>query len=115
MVKAYKKRFKTVDPFTEDALLTLARMSRGIFRRFLRYITLTLQHWETKKSGRIDTTIVKEAVKVERLAEGMERELAELLPRWHALTLSSTEVGSLRSLHYGHYVVRCSHGSRPSL
>jgi hypothetical protein len=80
MVEAYKKRFKTVDPFREDALLTLARMSRGIFRRFLRYITMTLQHWKTKKSGPIDATIVMEAVTVERLAEDRKRELAELFP-----------------------------------
>jgi hypothetical protein len=39
MVEAYRKRFKAIEPFTEDALLTLARMSRGIFRCFLRYIT----------------------------------------------------------------------------
>jgi len=43
MVEAYRKRFKTIEPFAEDALLTLARVSRGIFRRFLRYITLTLR------------------------------------------------------------------------
>ena len=43
MVEAYRKRFKALAPFTEDALFTLARMSRGIFRRFLRYITLALQ------------------------------------------------------------------------
>jgi hypothetical protein len=56
MVEAYRKRFKAIDPFTEEALLTLARMSRGIFRRFLRYITVTVQHWETGKEGPIDAT-----------------------------------------------------------
>ena len=81
MVEAYQKRFKIYEPFTEDALLVLARMSRGIFRRFLRYITLTLRHWEVDGKGPIDTTIVKEAVTVERLAEDMERELAELFPK----------------------------------
>jgi len=49
MVEAYKRRFKNIDPFTEDALLTLARMSRGIFRLFLRYIMLTLDLWEEKQ------------------------------------------------------------------
>jgi len=43
MLEAYRKRFKAIEPFAEDALLTLARMSRGIFRRFLRYIMVTLQ------------------------------------------------------------------------
>jgi hypothetical protein len=47
-------------------LFTLARMSRGILRRFLRYITLSLQHWETDGKGPMDTTIVKEVVAVER-------------------------------------------------
>lgn len=55
MVEAYRKRFKAIDPFTEDALLNLARMSRGIFRRFLRYITLTIRHWEIDAKGPIDS------------------------------------------------------------
>src|SRR5208282_422379 len=59
MVEAYRKRFKGVEPFTEDALLNLARMSRGIFRRFLRYITLTLTHWEASGKGIIDRAMVK--------------------------------------------------------
>jgi hypothetical protein len=41
MLEAYLKRFKTPEPFTEDAILLLARMSRGIFRRFLRYLILS--------------------------------------------------------------------------
>ena len=80
MVEAYRRRFKALAPFTEDALFTLARMSRGIFRRFLRYITLTLRRWETDRKDSIDTRIVKEAVTVEGLAEDMELELTELFP-----------------------------------
>lgn len=87
MVEAYRKRFKVIDPFTEDALLNLARMSRGIFRRFLRYITLTLRRWEICGKGPIDTAIVKEAVPVARLAEDMETELAELFPKHSDLRL----------------------------
>jgi len=67
-------------------------MSRGIFRRFLRYITLTLQRWETKRSGRIDTAIVKEAVTVERLAEDMELELGELFPKQSDLRLQAVRL-----------------------
>jgi len=81
MVEAYRKRFKALAPFTEDALLTLGRMSRGIFRRFLRYITLTLQYSESHGKKIIDTETVKEAVTVERLAEDMELELVELFPK----------------------------------
>src|SRR3972149_11392061 len=67
-------------------------MSRGIFRRFLRYITLTLQRWETKRSGRIDTAIVKEAVTVERVAEDMELELTELFPKQSDLRLQAVKL-----------------------
>jgi DNA-binding MarR family transcriptional regulator len=67
-------------------------MSRGIFRRFLRYISLALRHWETKKSGPIDTTIVKEAVTVERLAEDTELELAELFPKQSDLRLQAVRL-----------------------
>jgi len=96
MVEAYRKRFKAIEPFTEDALLTLARMSRGIFRRFLRYITLTLQYSESHGKKIIDTETVKEAVTVERLAEDMELEFVELFPKQSDLRLQA--VGLLMHL-----------------
>jgi hypothetical protein len=94
MVEAYRKRFKAIEPFTEDALLTLGRMSRGIFRRFLRYIMLTLDLWQTRREhrGRIDTTVVEEAVTVERLAEDMELELVELFPKQSDLRLQAVRL-----------------------
>jgi hypothetical protein len=92
MVEAYRKRFKAIEPFTEDALLTLARMSRGVFRRFLRYITLTLTRWETEGKGPIDTAIVKEAVTVARLVEDMELELVELFPKQSELRLQAVRL-----------------------
>jgi uncharacterized membrane protein len=92
MAEAYQERFKTYDPFTEDALLTLARMGRGIFRRFLRYITLTLQYSESHSKKIIDTETVKEAVTVERLAEDMELELVELFPKQSDLRLQAVRL-----------------------
>jgi len=92
MVEAYRKRFKAIEPFTEDALLTLARMSRGIFRRFLRYITLTLRHWEIGGEGPIDAASVKEAVTAARLAEDMELELVELFPKQSDLRLQAVRL-----------------------
>jgi energy-coupling factor transporter ATP-binding protein EcfA2 len=92
MVEAYRKRFKTIKPFTEDALLALGRMSRGIFRRFLRYITLTLQYSESHGKKIINTETVKEAVTVERLAEDMELELVELFPKQSDLRLQAVRL-----------------------
>jgi len=90
MVEAYEKRFKTYEPFTEDALL--ARMGRGIFRHFLRYITLTLQYSESHSKKIIDTETVEAAVTVERLAEDMELELAELFPKQRYLRLQAVQL-----------------------
>jgi len=80
---SYVQRFKSTWPFTEDALLTLARMSRGVFRRYLRYITLSLDLWErrTERSGEIDVGLVNEAVPFEQLSEDMSLELEELFPK----------------------------------
>ena len=94
MVEAYVKQFKTTEPFTDDALLTVARMSRGIFRRFLRYISLTLDLWSTgsQPPRSIDTATVKKAVTAERLAEDMELELVELFPKHSDLRLQAVRL-----------------------
>ena len=94
MVEAYMKRFKKPDPFTEDALLTLARMSRGIFRRYLRYIMSTLDQWEysPKPHGPINVEIVNKAVTPDRLAQDMEYELQELFPRQSDLRLQAVRL-----------------------
>ena len=94
MVEAYVKQFRTTKPFTDDALLTLARMSRGMFRRFLRYISLTLDLWSTKSQprGQIDTATVKKAVTAERLSEDMELELVELFPKHSDLRLQAVRL-----------------------
>jgi DNA-binding transcriptional ArsR family regulator len=94
MVRVYVHRFEGAQPFTEKSLLKLAQMSRGIFRRFLRYILLSLDLWEEKadRGEVIDVDLVVEAVPVERLAEDMELELFALFPkqsdlRWLAVRL----------------------------
>lgn len=94
IVEAYAKQFGMTEPFTDDALLAVARMSRGIFRRFLRYISLTLDLWSTgsQPPGLIDTATVKRAVTAERLAEDMELELVELFPKHSDLRLQAVRL-----------------------
>jgi DNA-binding transcriptional ArsR family regulator len=90
MVEAYRHQFNSLKPFTPEALLAVARMSRGIFRRFLRYITLTLDLWEDRHRGsgdHIDVATAQAAVTTERLAEDMELELSELFPKHSDLRL----------------------------
>ncbi len=83
MLEVYKKRFKTFHPFIDDALLMLAKMSRGIFRRFLRYITETVDAWDALPEPRkpIDAELVKKTITTERLVEDMEKELLDLFPK----------------------------------
>jgi len=82
LVEACKKRFPDLKVFTEDALLLLARMSRGIFRRFLRYTTLALDYQErTSTPLPITADQVREAIPPHILAEDMDQQLTEIFPR----------------------------------
>ena len=94
MLEAYSKRFGTTEPFTKDALFAVARMSRGIFRRYLRYIGLTLDLWQSKRrlGELIDEETVREAITVERLAQDMELEVSELFPKQSDLRLQAVRL-----------------------
>ncbi|MCJ7506412.1 MarR family transcriptional regulator [Candidatus Bathyarchaeota archaeon] len=82
ITKFYEEKFKGTDPYTNDALLLLARMSRGIFRRFLKYLNLTLDHQEqTNSPPPITVDQVREAVPPQLLAEDMDQQLAEVFPK----------------------------------
>ena len=43
LVEAYKRKWEDVKPFTQDALFLIAELSRGVFRRFLKYIQLLIE------------------------------------------------------------------------
>jgi len=93
MLRAYRLRFDTLEPFAEEALLTLAYMSRGIFRRFKNYISLTLNLWMSEgKSEEIDPATVRRAVPIERIVEDMELELKPLFPKHSELSIMAVRV-----------------------
>jgi hypothetical protein len=94
MVEAYERRFGTLNPFTAEVLATLARMSRGVFRRYLRYISMAIEHWEGQPTHNesIEASLVKEAIPIERLAEDMELELSELFPKQGDLRYQSVQL-----------------------
>ena len=73
MLEAYIKKFGSTYPFTEDALQTISRMSRGIFRRYLRYINLTLDSWLNKQKRRtpINTETVTKAVTYKKMVDNL--------------------------------------------
>ena len=89
MLEAYLKSLKKIYPFSKESILTLAQMSRGVFRRFLKYITITLDFWTNSKNQKIpiNPDLVKQAITQDRLAEDMELELLELFPKHSDLRL----------------------------
>lgn len=77
LIEAYKLRNKTVEPFTEDALRLIAELSRGIFRRFLKYIQITI---EKNLNAEVPLSVenVNNAITEDLLIEDMELELSDI-------------------------------------
>ena len=86
MLEAYKHKFETTYPFDENALLEVARMSRGIFRRFLKYIRVCIDQLlikpENERAGAIplNSDFVRNAISLQQIAADMELELSEFFP-----------------------------------
>lgn len=80
MVEAYKRKWMSVEPFTEDALIQLAALSRGIFRRFLKYVMACIKEVAINRTGYpITVEVVKTTVTLEQRAKDMELELTDIL------------------------------------
>lgn len=79
LVEAYKKKWETSEPFTDDALLLIAEYSRGVFRRFLKYIQVCIERTVTEqKEFPITVSLVKETVTLDKLVKDMELELSDI-------------------------------------
>lgn len=82
LVQAYKQKWKSVEPFTEEALLLIAELSRGVFRRFLKYIVLSIETAVNirpeEKEKPLDRKLVEEAVSMEQIMQDMDLELSEV-------------------------------------
>lgn len=93
LVGFYEKQFNGTTPFTRDGLLLLARMSRGIFRRFLRYIILTLdRHEQAKTPLPITADQVHESIPPQLLAQDMDQQLTEIFPKQPDLRIEAVKL-----------------------
>jgi hypothetical protein len=83
MKRSYVTIFGGSYPFDEAALLELGGLSRGIYRRFKRYISLTIRtlQWHLGPSELITPGLVRKVITSERLAEDLDTELEELFPK----------------------------------
>jgi hypothetical protein len=81
LLEAYARKWDGYAPFTEEALQYIAKMSRGIFRRFKRYIGLTIETRIPERaqadvsSAPIGLEVVKKSVTDEEVMRDMDKEL----------------------------------------
>jgi hypothetical protein len=78
LMGAYTRKWEGSAPFTEEALQYVAKISRGIFRRFKRYIALALGAWIEERpsdTGPIDLVFVKACVTEDELMRDLRKEL----------------------------------------
>jgi len=79
LVATYKLRWGTVEPFTENSLTLLADLSRGVFRRFLKYIQASIENFIINgKTPPIGASDVKAAISEDMLLTDMELELSDI-------------------------------------
>ena len=70
---------QTFEIITEDALLFVAQLSRGIFRRFLKYLQRSIEETGiNKKRFPITVESVKLTITIDQLAKDMDLELTDL-------------------------------------
>jgi hypothetical protein len=77
LLETYKTRFKSVEPFTEETLELIARLSRGVFRRFQKYCRLTIEEFlvTDKKEPPITVEYAERAITEKVIFGDMELEL----------------------------------------
>jgi hypothetical protein len=81
LVEAYKKKFNETAPFDEAALLEIARMSQGVFRRYKRYIALCLDAFEQQQAASITVDVVRRTITIDHLIADMQLQLVEVFPK----------------------------------
>jgi hypothetical protein len=79
LLEAYGQFFENYEPFIEDALRLIAKLSRGVFRRFKNYVRLCLEvaSMDEASEGLITVDSVKRAITKDQLRMDMDLELSE--------------------------------------
>lgn len=79
LVEAYVNLWENTEPFTKDALNQVAQLSRGVFRRFMKYIQACIERLQIMGvEGLIDTEFVNETITFNVLAKDMDLELSDI-------------------------------------
>jgi GTPase SAR1 family protein len=78
LVEAFKMRFTTTEPFNEDGLKLIAELSRGIFRRFMKYVRLCLENIIVEGKNIVTVEDVKKSVTTDILMQDLDLELSDI-------------------------------------
>jgi hypothetical protein len=78
LLEAFHLRFATDEPFTLESLTLIADLSRGIFRRFMRYIQLSLEDMIERASGEVTVADVHRVISDEVLMQDLELEFSDI-------------------------------------
>ena len=92
LVYVYVKNFGSTAPFSRDALMRVGRLSRGIFRRFLRYVKLCVLDSEARGGEGVGIDDVLRVVDAGVVGRDMDLELSGFLrgsERWVAASVIS--------------------------
>jgi DNA-binding MarR family transcriptional regulator len=89
LLEAYKKvtassssgSLAPTSPFEEAALLELGQMSRGIFRRFKRYIHKCVEAYQPDNMALISADFVREIITFDEIAADMQLQLSDLFSK----------------------------------
>lgn len=78
MVEFYNKNFNSLKPFTARSLSHIAELSKGIFRRFMRYIQLAIQDMMEKEKDVISVEDVHHVITNDVLMKDAELEFWDM-------------------------------------
>ena len=82
LVGFYRKKFGSTYPFSEDSLRLVGRLSRGVFRRFLRYVKLCVEDMLRRGASEIGLGEVGGVVGPAVVGRDMALELSGFLRRY---------------------------------
>lgn len=92
LVDFYIKMFNYPEPFASDALLKVAKLSRGVFRRFKKYVAICIDMMKQNGKKEITESDVRDAITLGEINNDLKLELEVLFPREDTLRLKATEV-----------------------
>lgn len=103
LLSIYLQTFKDPYPFQSDALMRLAKLSRGIPRRFLRYVNLCAEAWFVGwlKSPLIDVAGTEQVVTEEELRRDLDLEFSSLFPKSEEMKMKALRLLSYLSAREG--------------